>query len=87
MSAPLVPIKTGTILSQASEELSRQLQAMVPAGKSGAAMTIVDKDGVRIGIAATYKGDSVVSLHVALEVQQRWAKEPPSASLKLKAVW
>jgi len=83
----LVPLAPGTILSQASAELDRQLQAMVPAGKSGAAMTIVDKDGIRIGIAATYKGDSVVQLHASLELQQRWAKEPPSASLKLKAVW
>lgn len=79
----LVPLAPGTILSSASVQLARQIADMVPEGKQGAAMTIVDKDGIRLGLAATYKG----LVTVTLDVQQSWAKRPPTASLKVKAVW
>lgn len=80
----VVPLATGTLLASASAELERQILAVVPPGKNGAAMTIVDESGVRLGIAATYKG--VVT--VGFEVEQvGWKKMAPKASLKVKAVF
>lgn len=79
----LVPLAPGSLLASASAELDRQILAVVPPGKKGAAMTIVDKDGVRIGVAMSYKGMVTVSL----EAQKGWDKNPPTAALKLKAVF
>lgn len=79
----LVPLAPGTLLSSASAELERQIREAVPPGKTGAAMTIVDKDGVRFGVAVTYKG----AVSISLEAQKGWDKNPPSASLKIKAVF
>jgi hypothetical protein len=85
MSELLIPLAPGSLLASASGELERQIRAVVPPGKRGAAMTVVDKDGVRVGIAAVYK-DAVT---VSLEISKRWATgtAPPDASLKIKAVF
>ena len=83
MTETLTPLVPGSLLRSARAELDRQILEQVPVGKRGAVMTIVDAEGARLGVAATYKG--VVT--VTLEVSQKWAKIAPTASLKLKAVF
>lgn len=78
-----VPIAPGTLLSSASAELQKQIAALVPAGKKGAAMTIVDSEGITIGLAASHRGIVTISL----DVHQSWKKQAPTASLKVKASW
>lgn len=83
----IIPIAPGTLLSSASAELDRQMQALVPPGKKGAALTIIDATGARVAIAYTYGGESVVKVTASLEVQKKWDKTPPEFAFKLKAVF
>lgn len=79
----VVPLAPGSLLTSASAELKRQIAAIVPPDKRGAAITIIDKDGVRIGIAMAYK-DTVT---VSLEAHKGWDRHPPTASLKIQATF
>lgn len=77
-----VALEPGTILSSASAELQRQVEAMVPAGKTGALVAIVDTKGARIGVALSHKGQFTAML----EAERTWTGES-KATLKLKSTW
>lgn len=76
----LIPLAPGTLLSSASKELERQILEAVPAGKRASLMSIVDKDGIQLGIAATWKG----RVYASLSVGKDWNDTPPTASLKVR---
>lgn len=79
---PLIPLAPGALLASARDELERQIAASVPKGKTGAVLTIVDKNGARIGVAACYKG----TVTFAAEAGVDWSGNT-DASLKLKVVF
>lgn len=72
-----------TLLASASKEVERMVADLIPEGKVGAAVTVVDATGVRIGVAVKHRD----SFEVSAELLQRWAKEKPTVSIKVKATW
>lgn len=72
-----------TIVSAASKELERAVAELVPEGKRGASVVVVDKNGVGIGMAMKNGRHFIADF----TLQQRWAKEAPTATVRIKAVW
>jgi hypothetical protein len=74
------------MLYQARRELDRQLADLVPPGKRGLAATIIDKDGVKVGVGAVHRG-TWATVTLTAEVQKRWATKAPEFSVKVQALW
>ena len=83
----LIPLAPGVLAISASKELERQIADLVPAGKTGAVITVVDKDGIEFGVGLAHTTKRGLRLTVTAEVRQAWRRAPPDASLKIKAVF
>ena len=79
------PVAPGLLL-QAQRELSRQLNELVPPGKRGLAATVIDKDGVKVGLVAVHRGAST-TISLEASVQQKWDRKAPDYNLKIQATW
>lgn len=73
----------GTLTAAASKELERMVADVIPDGQVGAAVTIVDASGTRVGVAVRHREAFTASL----ELHQPWARVKPTLSLKVKATW
>lgn len=74
---------TPLIAEAAAKELERAISALVPDGKRGASVVVVDAQGVGIGMAMKHGRHFIADF----TLQQRWAKEAPTAQFRVKAVW
>jgi hypothetical protein len=72
-----------SLSASASKELERMVADLIPQGKVGAAVTVVDASGTRIGVAMKHKD----TWSASLELNQPWAKVKPTVSFKVKATW
>jgi hypothetical protein len=71
------------VLAKAREEIDAMAAGLIPDGKKGAAILVVDKNGAGIGMAMKN------GRHLVIEatLQQRWAREKPTAQVRVKATW
>lgn len=78
-----LPNVSPAVLAKAREEIDAMVAGLVPDGKKGAAVVVVDAKGVGIGMAMKN------GRHLVIEgtLQQRWALEKPTAQIRVKAVW
>lgn len=72
-----------TIAADASKALERAVADLVPEGKRGASVVVVDQNGVGIGMAMKNGKHFIADF----TLQQRWAKAAPTAQFRIKAVW
>lgn len=68
---------------QASRELDRMMAELIPPGHTGAAVTIIDLEGARLGVAVKH-GES---FSASLEVHQPWENVKPNIKLQVRATW
>lgn len=81
MSGP--PLMSGPIALQAAKEIDAMIAGLIPDGKKGAAIVVVDKNGAGIGMAMKHGSHLIIEA----TLQQRWAKEKPTAQIRVKSVW
>lgn len=72
-----------TIASSAAKELERAVAELVPEGKRGASVVVVDQNGVGIGMAMKNGKHFIADF----TLQQKWGKVAPTAQFRVKAVW
>jgi hypothetical protein len=73
----------GSIAASASRELEKFVADLIPPGKQGALVTVLDKRGVRVGVAVK-DGDRFVA---SVELCQAWAAEKPDLKAQVKFTW
>jgi len=71
------------LLAKASAYLDTRTAGLIPEGKTGAAVLVLDMDGGEFGMA--YKRGSHWTFEASL--QQRWVKERPTAQVRITATW
>lgn len=71
------------VLAKAREEIDAMAAGLIPDGKKGAAILVVDKNGTGIGMAMKHGRHLVIEATLA----QRWAMEKPTAQIRVKATW
>lgn len=78
-----IPTVSPALLAKAREEIDAMVSGLIPDGKRGAALVVVDAKGVGIGMAMKN------GRHLVIEgtLQQRWAMEKPTAQIRVKATW
>jgi len=71
------------LLAKATEELDAMVSGLIPDGKTGAAILVLDMDGYEVGAAAK------VGKHFMVEasLRQRWAVVKPTAVIRVSATW
>jgi hypothetical protein len=71
------------LLKKASEEIDAMVSGLIPDGKKGAAILVVDANGAGIGMAMKH------GRHLMIEatLEQRWMREKPTAQIRVKALW
>lgn len=74
----------GPLASAFKRELEQQLTAQVPPGKRGALLTVVDKDGVQVSVAAALDADGDWKL--AGNVGKKWGGDL-SGRVILSGAW
>ena len=85
LAQPLAPVVPGLIF-QAQKELDRQLIEMVPPGKRGLAVTVINNEGAKMGLAAVHRGEWF-TLGLSVEAQRRWSTGAKEFSVKIQSVW
>jgi hypothetical protein len=76
-------LATPDMLARAREEIDAMVSGLIPDGKKGAAILVVDMNGVGVGMAMKH-GRHFVS---ELTLQQQWARVKPTAQIRVKATW
>ena len=71
------------LLAKASAYLDTRTAGLIPEGKTGAAVLVLDMEGGVFGMA--YKRGHRWTFEASLE--QRWVRELPTAQIRVKAVW
>ena len=72
-----------TLAADASKALERAVSDLVPEGKRGASVVVVDQHGVGIGMAMKNGKHFIADF----TLQQKWGKVAPTAQFRIKAVW
>jgi hypothetical protein len=73
-----------SLVTAASQELEKMIADLIPEGKVGAAVSVVDNTGVRVGIAMKHGNHFTTSG----EVLNRWTDlKKTEFSFKVRAVW
>lgn len=81
----LPPLVSPALLKKASEEIDAMVSNLIPEGKQGALVVVVEREtGARVGLVTKLgPGDLVVSA----TLQQRWAREKPSFRIEVRTTW
>ena len=80
---PVSPYMSPSLLKKVREDIEARALAVIPEGAKGAAIAVVNAKGLEIG------GAIKLGKHFAIDagLVQRWAREKPTAEVRLKAVW